>query len=173
MRFYFFWVLFRSLKRVVAPVAQWIEHRIPNPGAVGPIPTGGTNKINGLCRFGVTHFVFCSTFPSITPPFPIPPNHFTKTNIMTMRGRDNSRHSHCIVNHNYAIKPNIFAVATACIFSFPSVMASNFARISDNLTCGTAAFRIVISPTPIADTLNELDICLGQRAYSAYFRMII
>ena len=25
-----------------ALVAQWIEHRIPNPGAAGPIPAGGT-----------------------------------------------------------------------------------------------------------------------------------
>jgi hypothetical protein len=24
-----------------APVAQWIEHRIPNPGVAGPIPAGG------------------------------------------------------------------------------------------------------------------------------------
>ena len=28
-----------------APVAQWIEHRIPNPGAAGPIPAGGTSLI--------------------------------------------------------------------------------------------------------------------------------
>ena len=28
-----------------APVAQWIEHRIPNPGAVGSIPTGGTSSV--------------------------------------------------------------------------------------------------------------------------------
>ena len=26
----------------IAPVAQWIEHRIPNPGAAGSIPAGGT-----------------------------------------------------------------------------------------------------------------------------------
>ena len=27
----------------IAPVAQWIEQRIPNPLAAGPIPAGGTN----------------------------------------------------------------------------------------------------------------------------------
>jgi hypothetical protein len=37
----------RQLGKLIqyALVAQWIEHRIPNPGAAGSIPAGGTNKI--------------------------------------------------------------------------------------------------------------------------------
>ena len=30
------------------PVAQWIEHRIPNPGVAGSNPAGVANKINDL-----------------------------------------------------------------------------------------------------------------------------
>ena len=30
-------------RKTQAPVAQGIEHRIPNPGVAGPIPAGGTN----------------------------------------------------------------------------------------------------------------------------------
>ena len=33
---------------VIAPVAQWIEHRIPNPGAARPIRAGGTSKTKGF-----------------------------------------------------------------------------------------------------------------------------
>jgi hypothetical protein len=49
-----------------APVAQWIEHRIPNPGAAGPIPAGGTNKNKGLTKMinwlTPFFFVFCSIY---------------------------------------------------------------------------------------------------------------
>ena len=33
---------------VFAPVAQWIEHWIPNPCVAGSIPAGGTNDFKGL-----------------------------------------------------------------------------------------------------------------------------
>jgi hypothetical protein len=35
-------------KSHLALVAQWIEHRIPNPGAARPIRAEGTNKNKGL-----------------------------------------------------------------------------------------------------------------------------
>ena len=38
------------VKIIKAPVAQGIEHRIPNPCAAGSNPAGGTNKNNGLHR---------------------------------------------------------------------------------------------------------------------------
>ena len=38
--------LLKSLQ--YAPVAQWIEHRIPNPGAAGSIPAGGTSILEGF-----------------------------------------------------------------------------------------------------------------------------
>ncbi len=34
--------LFRNIFIRCAPVAQWIEHRIPNPGAAGSIPARRT-----------------------------------------------------------------------------------------------------------------------------------
>ena len=34
-----------------APVAQGIEHRIPNPGVACSIHAGGTNEIKQLSRF--------------------------------------------------------------------------------------------------------------------------
>lgn len=37
-----------TVSSVKAPVAQWIEHRIPNPGAASSILAGGTNKNKGL-----------------------------------------------------------------------------------------------------------------------------
>ena len=37
-----------SLKTTKALVAQGIEHRIPNPGAAGSNPAGGTNEIKRL-----------------------------------------------------------------------------------------------------------------------------
>ncbi len=55
-----------SLSFQIAPVAQWIEHWIPNPCAAGPIPAGGTIQTLGnpsfilcenLCEtFGMFHF---------------------------------------------------------------------------------------------------------------------
>ena len=38
----------QALQNHSAPVAQGIEHRIPNPGAAGSIPAWSTNKIKGL-----------------------------------------------------------------------------------------------------------------------------
>lgn len=32
--------LFNAIIILLAPVAQWIEHRIPNPGVAGSIPAG-------------------------------------------------------------------------------------------------------------------------------------
>ena len=39
-----------------APVAQWIEQRIPNPCAACSIHAGGTNDFNGLTRDGLAPF---------------------------------------------------------------------------------------------------------------------
>ncbi len=39
-----------------APVAQGIEHRIPNPGAAGSIPAWSTNNFNGVTGFAVAPF---------------------------------------------------------------------------------------------------------------------
>ncbi len=36
-----------------APVAQWIEHRIPNPGAAGSIPAGGTSNVQKISRLSL------------------------------------------------------------------------------------------------------------------------
>ena len=41
-----------------APVAQGIEHRIPNPGAAGSIPAWSTNNFNGLRLLVLAHFSF-------------------------------------------------------------------------------------------------------------------
>ena len=38
----------RSVFEGFAPVAQWIEHRIPNPCAASSILAGGTKEIKGL-----------------------------------------------------------------------------------------------------------------------------
>lgn len=54
-----FFSLTRNHPHKVAPVAQWIEHRIPNPGAAGPIPAGGTSNIKGL------QVVACNPFFSV------------------------------------------------------------------------------------------------------------
>ncbi len=40
----------RAGSDIDALVAQGIEHGIPNPGAAGSIPAGGTSKIKGLRR---------------------------------------------------------------------------------------------------------------------------
>ena len=50
-----------------APVAQWIEHWIPNPCAASSILAGGTNNIKGLQRKLIS--LFCFQLP-LSPPSP-------------------------------------------------------------------------------------------------------
>lgn len=61
------------LKIKDAPVAQGIEHRIPNPGVGGPIPPGGTNNIKELGRYRPSSFFFLPGMagkPSLFQPIP-------------------------------------------------------------------------------------------------------
>ena len=41
------------IETLSAPVAQWIEHWIPNPCVASSILAGGTNKIKGLQHFSL------------------------------------------------------------------------------------------------------------------------
>jgi hypothetical protein len=44
-----------SISFLYAPVAQWIEHWIPNPCAAGPIPAGGTTNHSVLQRLSLQY----------------------------------------------------------------------------------------------------------------------